>query len=86
MTNQSDKIMDYIYGPLPKDYCVYFYFLSIFGFILTIFTLVVGLFIAISKKKDVTFYIQVLMGALAYALFYFQNRLLNSMCVSSLQK
>jgi Mg2+ and Co2+ transporter CorA len=85
MSNQMDNIMDYIYGPLPKDYCVYFYFLSIFGFILMIFTFVTGLFIAISKKKDVTFYIQIIMASLAYGLFYFQNRLLNSMCVSSLQ-
>lgn len=82
----SDNMMDYIYGPLPKDYCVYFYFLSIFGFILMIFTLVIGLFIGVSKKKDIGFYIQVIMATLAYGLFYFQNRLLNSMCVGSLQK
>jgi len=79
-------MMDYIYGPLPKDYCIYFYFLSIFGFILMIFTLVIGIFIGITKKKDIGFFIQVIMAALAYGLFYFQTRLLNSMCVSSLQK
>ena len=82
----SNDMMDYIYGPLPKDYCVYFYFLSIFGFILMIFTIVIGIFIGISQKKGSVFFLQVIMGAFAYGLFYFQNRLLNSMCVGSLHQ
>lgn len=85
MTNQSQNIMNTIYGPLPKDYCMYFYFLSIFGFILMMFTLVVGLFIGIMKKKDFSFYLKTILAVLAYGLFYFQNRLLHSMCVGSLQ-
>ena len=82
----SNDMMDYIYGPLPKDYCVYFYFLSIFGFILMIFTIVVGIFIGISQKKGSVFFLQVIIATFAYGLFYFQNRLLNSMCVASLQQ
>ena len=76
--------MENVYGPLAKDYCLYFYMLSIFGFILTIFTLIVGFYIGLSKRKDFTFYVQVVLGSLAYGLFYFQNRLLHSMCVNSL--
>ena len=84
MPNQSQNIMNKIYGPLPKDYCMYFYFLSMFGFILMIFTLVVGLFIGIiTKNKNFSFYLKVVMAVLAYGLFYFQNRLLHSMCVGS---
>jgi len=82
---QTQQIMNDIYGPLPKDYCMYFYFLSMFGFILMVFTIVIGLFIGISKKKDFIFFLQALMAVLAYALFYFQNRLLYSMCVGSLR-
>lgn len=77
--------MKTVYGPLPKDYCLYFYILSIFGFILAVFTLVIGLFIGLSKKKNFVFFLQVVLGALAYGLFYFQNRLLHSMCISSLE-
>jgi hypothetical protein len=83
MSNQD--IMESIYGNLPKDYCLYFYVLSMFGFILMIFTFIVALIVGIMKKKDFSFYFQALMGVLAYGLFYFQNRLLHSMCMNSLR-
>jgi len=83
MSNQD--IMNSIYGTLPKDYCLYFYLLSMFGFILMIFTLILAIFIGIRKNKDFSFYFQAFMGVLAYGLFYFQNRLLHSMCMNSLR-
>ena len=84
MTNQTQNFMDTIYGPLPKDYCLYFYLLSIVGFISMVFTLLVALFIGITKKKDFTFFLKATMAVLAYGILYFQNRLLYSMCVGSL--
>ena len=83
MSNQ--EIMNSIYGNLPKDYCLYFYALSVFGFVLMIFTFLVALIIGITRKKDFSFYFQAMMGVFAYGLFYFQNRLLHSMCVNSLR-
>ena len=83
MSNQD--MINSIYGILPKDYCLYFYVLSVFGFILMVFTFIVSLVIGISRKKDFSFYFQAMMGVLAYGLFYFQNRLLYSMCVNSLR-
>ena len=81
MTNLNDQL----FGPLGKDYCLYFYFLSLIGFILLIFLIISTLFIGITKRKDSTFYLQMLMISFGYIIFYFQNRLLNSMCSNSLQ-
>lgn len=85
MTNESQNFMNTIYGPLPKDYCWYFYILSVVGFISMVFTLLVALFIGITKKKDFAFFLKATMAVLAYGLFYFQNRLLYSMCAGSLK-
>jgi hypothetical protein len=81
----EQSTMDYLYGPLTKDYCVYFYFLSVFGFIMLCFAAVSSLFFGIFKKKGFEFFSGMFMVCLAYGLFYFQNRLLYSMCVGSLK-
>ena len=73
-------LMDYLYGPLSSDYCFYFYLLSMFGFILFGFTLILSLFIGIRKGKNIDFYFKTGTLSLAYLVFYFQNRLLYSMC------
>lgn len=69
-----------LFGPLGQEYCLYFYFLSVFGFIIFAFVIISGFVMGFSKKRDASFYFQVMMGSLAYAIFYFQNRLLYSMC------
>jgi hypothetical protein len=76
--------VDTLFGPLSKQYCVYFYFLSIFGFILLAVFLVSSIFIGLSKRKGIEYYMQVVGIALGYAIFYFQNRLLHSMCVGTM--
>jgi hypothetical protein len=73
--------METVYGPLSQDYCIYFYFLSILGFVMMSLTVLSGLVVGVTKKKGSAFFISVLMIALAYGVFYFQNRLLYSMCV-----
>lgn len=79
-----ESFMDYIYGPLSKDYCVYFYFLSMFGFILLGFTIILSLYIGISKGKKLEYFLKMGMVCIGYAVFYFQNRLLYHMCASSM--
>jgi len=37
-----------------------------------------------NQKKGPEYYLQVFAVALGYGIFYFQNRLLNSMCYSAL--
>ena len=81
--NSSDSVMDTIYGPLSQQYCVYFYYLSIIGFVLLILSLLTSLYVGVTKKKDSSFYMKMLMVSIGYGVFYFQNRLLYSMCIGN---
>ena len=79
----NNPTMEYIYGPLTRDYCIYFYFLSIVGFLLLILAVIGMISIGLSQKKSSSFYIEMLMVCIGYGVFYFQNRLLYSMCVAT---
>lgn len=78
------NFVDTLFGPLSKQYCVYFYFLSIFGFILLAIFVVSSILVGLSKRRGIDYYMQVVGIALGYAIFYFQNRLLHSMCVGTM--
>ena len=78
------SISDQLFGALPKEYCMYFYYLSVFGFIFMAITLVTALSLMFSKPQGKKFAVGAVMAVLGYAVFYFQNRLLYSMCVHSL--
>ena len=69
-----------LFGPLGREYCVWFYYLSVLGFILLVLFLVGGLYVALTKRVSTAYFVAMLPPALAYAIFYFQNRLLYSMC------
>jgi hypothetical protein len=75
--------MDYLFGPLGKRYCNYFYYLSImflFFFGCACLMVIKNLF---SKKKDMSFTSIYLILTQPF-LMYFINRLYYSMCVNSL--
>ena len=75
-----NKLMDNLFGPFPKEYCLYFYFLEIFAFIALIITLITVITSFKSfKNKGVLFVI-----LLQPLILYFESRLLYSMCVGSL--
>ena len=76
--------MDTLFGPLPKSYCLYFYYLSIIGFILLVLSVSGSLYMALTKPRGAHFYSSSLMIAISYLIFYFQNRLLHTMCVHSI--
>jgi nicotinamide riboside transporter PnuC len=80
----ENSMMQNLFGPLSKQYCLYFYVLSVIflvlGSVLVFSTLVIG----ITKRKDMSFYFFGLIGALGYGMVYFQNRLLHTMCVGSI--
>jgi hypothetical protein len=80
----SKTFMETIYGHLSKEYCVYYYILSIIGFILLIIVILSALVIGITKRKNSRFYMEMFMLCIPYALMYFTNRLLYSMCSRSL--
>ena len=78
-----ENTLDTLFGPLSKQYCIWFYVLSILSFILLFVVILGSLFIGITKRKGIDFYILMLLGSLPYAAMYFQNRLLHSMCVGN---
>jgi len=69
-----------LFSPLPKDYCLYFYYLSVIGFILFTLAIVSGVAFGIMKRKGFGYYVSVVAASIVYFLLYFVNRLLFSMC------
>lgn len=79
MNNLSEENL---FGPLPKSYCLYFYYLSILGFVLLTLSLISNIALGLNKNKGLEFYLSSFMISVSYLIFYFQNRLLYSMCVN----
>jgi hypothetical protein len=73
-----------LFGPLPKEYCSLFYYLSIFGFVWLTIAVLLFTSMAISKRRDLSFYVSAILALVGYGVFYLQNRLLHSMCVNTL--
>jgi len=79
--------MNYLYGPLGKDWCVYFYFFSIYYFI----SIFIGSFFFISYNmsinKDFNRYTSLGIGVntIVSILFYIQMRILHGMCINSIK-
>jgi hypothetical protein len=82
----SDFMTNY-FGPLSREYCAYFYFMSILFFIFFILS-IIGVLSAVimkGKKMDFMFLINSSMLVLNILLAYFVNRLLNTMCNGSIK-
>jgi len=79
-------LVDTLFGPLPRDYCIWFYFLSILGFLWLFLYLISAIYLGIIKKKGSDYWIMAFAVALGYGIFYFQNRLLHSMCMNTMGK
>lgn len=67
-----------------QDLCLWFYFLSVAGFVLLVFAILSGLFFGLTQKKNSSFYLSIFFVSAWYLIFYFQNRLLYSMCVKAI--
>lgn len=67
-----------------QDLCLWFYLLSVAGLVLLVFAVVTGIYYGFTQKKNSTFYFSLFFMATWYLIFYFQNRLLYSMCVKSI--
>jgi hypothetical protein len=82
----SVSFMDQYFGPLPREYCVYFYALSIlFGVMFVSSLLSIAYFmITHIKKVNIMFIINSLLVLLNTFLAYLVNRLLHTMCVKSI--
>lgn len=72
------NFVDNLFSPLGKEYCSYFYWLTVFAFIALLLALFkVGTALMRGKVSVVNSLIELLIPALSY----FVNRLLYSMCV-----
>ncbi len=78
--------MDQYFGPLPREYCVYFYALSIlFGVMFVSSLLSIAYFmITHIKKINTMFIVNSIFILLNTFLAYLVNRLLHTMCVKSI--
>lgn len=70
------------FTPLGKEYCVYFYYLSVIGFAFFWLALISGLYMGIMQKEKPGFYMQIAMICITYLIVYFKSRLLYSMCIN----
>jgi|APSaa5957512493_1039668.scaffolds.fasta_scaffold496911_1 hypothetical protein len=80
-----NEFMDSYFGPLGKEWCLYFYVLSIFFFVAYILAIigVIGGFVMKRKKIDALFVANGMALIFNTLLAYFVNRLLNTMCINS---
>ena len=78
--------MDKYFGPLPREYCVYFYALSIiFGLIFVFSVMSIAFFIVMHfKKVNTMFIINSALVLFNTFLAYISKRLLHTMCVKSI--
>lgn len=79
------QFMSNYFGPLSKDYCVYFYALSILFFVFFVITVVTTVLSVIRKPKevDLKFLFKSSLVILYTLIPYLVNRLLHTMCVNS---
>ena len=78
-------MLDKLFGPLGKDYCLYFYVLSVMSFSLFLLYVlyIVTLVIKTPSKLNVPFLMHSLFVIMYSLLGYFVNRLLYTMCINS---
>jgi hypothetical protein len=81
-----NSFMNDYFGPLGKEYCYYFYILSIiFGVTFIFSALSIASFIIMNHKKvDSMFVINSFFILLNTFLAYLVNRIMNAMCVKTL--
>lgn len=82
----ASSFMNQYFGPLSREYCVYFYALSIlFGVMFMISAVSIGFFMVTNiKKVNLMFVVNSALILLNSLLAYFVNRLLHTMCVKSI--
>lgn len=76
--NEFNKIF---FSTLSKEYCIYFYALSVIALLSLLLTVGCVIYKMISKKKKYSVNFE-LYNIFMLGIIYFQNRLLYSMCIN----
>jgi threonine/homoserine efflux transporter RhtA len=79
-----NDLADKLFGTLPKEYCSLFYYFSVLGFVWLVIAFLLFISMAVSKPRNMSFYISAILALVGYGVFYLQNRLLHTMCAHSL--
>lgn len=81
-----NNFMNSYFGPLGKEYCVYFYIWSIFFGILFVssFISIITFIVMHHKKVDLMFIGNSCIILLNLFIVYLSNRLLHTMCIKSI--
>jgi uncharacterized membrane protein len=82
-----ESFMSNYFGPLGKEYCLYFYLMSIMFFIIMVIGVFGIIYALVKKRKEVNtmFFINSAMLITNTLLAYFVNRLLHTMCINSVR-
>jgi hypothetical protein len=76
--------VDDVFGPIGREYCLYFYIFSVVGMVLFVAVIIGTVFMGMSKKLGIEFYLISFIYSLNYVFMYLQNRLLFNMCGNTL--
>jgi len=78
--------MNTLFSPLGKEWCLYYFFILVFVFIVSLIAVFSSLMEVINlKKKSFSSIIVTLLPIVTYAILYFQSRLIYSICLGSLK-
>ena len=78
--------MSSLFSPLGKEWCLYYFFILVFVFIVSLIAAITSLIEVFNlKKKTFSSVIITLLPILTYVILYFQSRLIYSICVGSLK-
>ena len=82
----ASSFMNQYFGPLSREYCVYFYALSIIFAVMFVMSAVsIAVFMVTNiKKVNLMFIVNSILILLNSFLAYFANRLLHTMCVKAI--
>ena len=81
----SQNILKRYFGPLPREYCAYFYVLSLFfGIYVVILLFLFGGYLIMNfSKLQFPIILGYVFSIISAFVVYFANRLLNTICVNS---
>lgn len=81
-----ESLSNTYFGPLSKKWCNYFYFFSVFFFVVFSISLIlmIGTLVMNYKKVNITIILNAVLLLFNSFIVYFVNRLLYSVCVNSL--
>ena len=77
-----DPVFNVFFGPLGRQFCLWFLALSVIPFIALVLLIISSLYLILVKKRSVNMY-AIAVAFVGYLILYFQNRLLYSMCSGS---